>query len=170
MRTKSEELFESFLTANKLPFEKIKEDTSSRPDYLVFIGDLKLLFEMKELAEDENFGVVKDQAYPHIKMHSRTPGDHVRRRIEGSKKQIQYGAKQGFPSILLIYNNLDPALQMFGTEDLDFTTAMYGELKRLLTERPERHPTSSAVTSSCFNRTRTRPSALWVDCATGAEK
>lgn len=132
MKTKSEELFEKFLDANHVPFEKIKEDSTPRPDYLVSIGDLKLVFEIKELAEDEKFGVVKDPALPHIKSHSRTIGNHVRRRIEGSKKQIQFGANQGIPSILLIYNNLDPVLQMFGTEDMDFITAMYGEITILI--------------------------------------
>jgi hypothetical protein len=135
MKTKSEETFESFLAANNLPFEKIKEDTTPRPDYLVSIGDLKLVFELKELAEDENFGVIADPAHPHIKSHSRTVGNHVRRRIEGSRKQIHYGAKQGIPSVLLIYNNLDPVFQMFGTEDMDFTTAMYGELTVLLNKK-----------------------------------
>ncbi len=135
MKTKSEDLFERFLQANNVQFEKIKEDTTPRPDYLVSIGDLKLVFELKELAEDENFGVVADLAQPHNKSDSRTVGDHIRRRIEGSKKQIQYGAKQGIPSALLIYNNLEPVSQMFGTEDLDFTTAMYGELTVLLNKR-----------------------------------
>jgi hypothetical protein len=59
-------------------------------------------------------------------------GDHVRRRIELSKRQIQYGAKQGIPSALLIYNNLDPVFQMTGTQDFDFTAAMYGELTTLI--------------------------------------
>jgi len=53
-------------------------------------------------------------------------GEHVRRRIESSKKQVQYGAKQGIPSVLLIYNNIDPVFQDFGTEAMDFTAAMYG--------------------------------------------
>ncbi len=135
MKTKSEEVFEVFLTVNKVQFEKIeevKEKAAHRPDYLITLGNLQLVFELKELAEDENFGVVKDPANPHIKSHSSTVGDHVRRRIEGAKKQIQYGAKQGIPSLLLIYNNLDPAFQMFGTEDMDFTTAMYGEFTILL--------------------------------------
>jgi hypothetical protein len=127
MRTKSEELFEKFLDDNNLAFEKIKEDTTPRPDYLVSVGNTKIIFELKELAEDDNFGVVKDADYPHIKSYSRTVGDHVRRRIESSKKQIQYGAKQGIPSVLLIYNNLDPVFQTFGTEPMDFTAAMYGE-------------------------------------------
>ena len=127
MRTKSEALFEKFLDDNNLAFEEIKEDTTSRPDYLVSVGNAKIIFELKELAEDENFGVVKDPNHPHIKSSSRTIGDHVRRRIESSKKQIQYGAKQGIPSVLLIYNNIDPVFQAFGTERMDFTAAMYGE-------------------------------------------
>jgi hypothetical protein len=52
--------------------------------------------------------------------------------IGSSKKQIQYGADQGIPSVLLIYNDLDPVFQMLGTEDLDFITAMYGELTVLV--------------------------------------
>lgn len=75
MKTKSEGTFESFLAANNLPFDKIKEDTTPRPDYFVSIGDLKLVFELKELAEDENFGVIADPTHPHIKSHSRTVGN-----------------------------------------------------------------------------------------------
>jgi hypothetical protein len=129
MKTKSEGLFEGFLASNDLPFERIKEETTPgafRPDYRVSVGGSEILFEMKELAEDGSFGVVKDPTYPHIKSSSRTVGDHIRRRIESSRKQIQFGAKQGVPSILLIYNNIDPVFQDFGTEPMDFTAAMYG--------------------------------------------
>jgi len=34
--------------------------------------------------------------------------------------------------VLLIYNNVDPVFQAFGTEDVDFTAAMYGEFTILL--------------------------------------
>jgi hypothetical protein len=132
MKTKSESPFEEFLTVNNVPFEKIEEDTMSRPDYRVSVGGVEAIFEVKELAEDENFGVVKDPAYPHIKSSSRTLGDHVRRRIESSKKQIQFGARQGIPSVLLNYNNVDPVFQDFGTEPMDFTAAMYGAYTILL--------------------------------------
>lgn len=132
MKTESEVLFEEFLTANDLPFERIEEGTTTSPDYRVFTGGDKIIFELKELTKDGNFGVVKDPAYPHITSSSRTVGEHVRRRIESSKKQIQVGAKQGIPSILLIYNNIDPAFQNFGTEPMDFTAAMYGEYTRLI--------------------------------------
>jgi hypothetical protein len=134
MKTKSEELFEKFLTDNNVTFEKIKEDTTPRPDYLVSVGSAQVIFELKELAEDEKFDVVKDPKYPHITSSSRTVGDHVRRRIESSKRQIQFGAKQGIPSALLIHNNIDP-IQMFGTESMDFIAAMYGAYTILLNKQ-----------------------------------
>jgi hypothetical protein len=128
MKTRSEEILEAFLAANAVSFQKIAEDTTHRPDYLVSLGEARLILEVKELAEDDKFGVVDDPARPYIKSFSGTIGEHVRRRIAGSKKQIQYGAKQGIPSVLLIYNLLDRAFQDFGTSDLDFVAAMYGEL------------------------------------------
>lgn len=100
MKTKSESLFEGFLTTNNLPFEKIKEENTLgalRPDYRVSVGGSEIIFEIKELTEDENYGVVKDLAHPNIKSNSRTSGDHVRRRIESSKKQIQFGARRESP-------------------------------------------------------------------------
>ncbi|MBK9595004.1 MAG: hypothetical protein IPO57_06475 [Rhodocyclales bacterium] len=58
---------------------------------------------------------------------SRTVGAHIRQKILDSRKQVQVGAKLGAPSILLVYNNLDP-MQLFGTEQHDFIAAMYGEM------------------------------------------
>jgi hypothetical protein len=115
MKTTSELAFESFLKENNLTFEKIEEKTTRRPDYLVQIGDVKLIFEIKELARDKDFAV-----------GSRTIGDHVRRKIDEARGQVRYAAAQGIPAVLLVYNNLDPHYS-FGTEDHDFVTAMYGE-------------------------------------------
>jgi hypothetical protein len=128
MKTRSEEILEAFLAASAVPFEKIAEDTQYRPDYLVSPGQVKLIFEVKELTENKKFGVVDDPAKPYIKSFSNILGEHVRRSIAGSKKQIQYGANQGIPSALLIYNVFDRVFQDVGTSDLDFIAAMYGEL------------------------------------------
>ena len=49
--------YENFLAANSLSFEKIKEATTPRPDYLVSVDELRIVFELKDLAEDENFDV-----------------------------------------------------------------------------------------------------------------
>jgi hypothetical protein len=124
MKTTSEFAFESFLSENNLTFEKIeeaKEDGARRPDYLVQIADIKLMFEIKGL----NFAG-----------GNRTIGDHVRRTINEARGQVRYGAEQGIPAVLLVYNNLD---QLFssGIEDHDFETAMYGE-RTLLLDRSTR--------------------------------
>ena len=81
MTTTSEAVFETFLTENNLSFERLEEQDSPRPDYLVHVAEVKLLFEVKELAEDDNFGVVKDPSAPFIKHHSRTLGDHIRSKM-----------------------------------------------------------------------------------------
>lgn len=121
-KTTSEVAFETFLSENGLPFEKVEEQDSPRPDYLVQIGATKVFFEVKQLVADDNFT-----------MHgsTRTIGNHIRRKIVEARKQLQFGANQGIPSVLLIYNKLDP-LHLFGTENHDFISAMYGEYTLVL--------------------------------------
>lgn len=119
-KTLSEQLFEEFLTKNGLPFDRIPEENSPRPDYIVTFGIDKIIFEVKELSEDENFS--KEP----FKVSSRKIGEHIRSAIRKSSKQIQYGANQGIPSVLLVYNNIDRH-HLFGTEPHDFECAMYGE-------------------------------------------
>lgn len=127
-KTKSEEVFEDFLSWHQLPFDRIQVAESPRPDYLVTCGLIKIVFEVKELSKDENF------SNEPLKVSSRTVGDHVRSKIVEARKQIQWGTERGNPSVLLIYNNLDTVFHMFGTEDLDFMCAMYGEYTLLLDE------------------------------------
>ena len=120
MKTISEREFERFLTDNNLQFEKIKEQSCRTPDYSVRFDTSKVFFEVKELLEDENF---KTES---LQVSHRIVGDHIRNKITSARGQVQFGARQGIPSVLLVYNNLDP-IHLFGTEDLDFITAMYGE-------------------------------------------
>lgn len=117
MKTTSELQFEKFLDQNKLPFERVPEEKTPRPDYLVQISDAKVIFEVKEISEDDKFAKG---------VYSRIVGDHIRSKIDLARRQIQYGANQGIPSVLLVYNSLDPFF-LFGTEDHDFRSAMYGE-------------------------------------------
>jgi hypothetical protein len=142
--TKSELVFERFLKNNDILFEKLAEAATPRPDYLIYIGNIKLIFEVKELAVDNKYGVIIDPAIPTMKSSSRTVGDYVRKRINDSTQQIKYGTNQLIPSILLIYNNLDPVFQMFGTEDHDFIAAMYGEYTLHIDK-------NTMITSDCFN-------------------
>lgn len=133
MNTKSEDLFEDFLNSNGVRFsriEEVKEKGAKRPDYLMEIGDLKIVFEVKQFGDDE------DDERAHLTGGwSSTPGAQLRQRITRSKKQIQFGADQGIASVLLVYNNTDPVFQLRGTDEFDFRTAMYGELTMLIIDK-----------------------------------
>ena len=133
MNTKSEDLFEAFLTVHGVAFSRIEETQNQkgarRPDYLVEIEDLKIIFEVKQLDEDP----AAERALA-TGVWSSTPGGILRQLINRSKKQIQFGAAQGLASILLVYNNADP-LQDDHTRYFDFETAMFGQLTKLI-EKP----------------------------------
>jgi len=92
-KTISEEVFEHFLRGNDLIFEKIEEEDTPRPDYLVQAGEIRLMFEVKELVKDEDFTVVRDSSRPKVRTGKRTPGDHVRKKISVARKQIRWCAR-----------------------------------------------------------------------------
>jgi hypothetical protein len=139
MNTVSEDLFEAFLTSNSLAFSRIEETQNQkgarRPDYRVILSSGQLIFELKQLSDDD--------VPPSLLDNTITIGEALRQRISSSKKQIQFGVAQGIPSILIVYNNLDP-LQMRGTGFHDFHAAMYGELTMNIDKR-------TAQTSDLFN-------------------
>lgn len=120
VKPKAEALFESFCDGHELLWEKITPGENRRPDYLLSMNGQSVYCEIKQIDKDSNFQ--KNDG-----VSSRTVGSHIRQKISDAKKQIQLGAKIGAPSILLVYNNLDP-MQFFGTEQHDFIAAMYGEL------------------------------------------
>lgn len=174
MSTKSEDLFEEFLNSNGVRFsrvEEVKEKGAKRPDYLVEIGGLKIMFEVKQLGEDED-----DERAQITGGWSSTPGAQLRQRITRSKQQIQFGADQGIASVLLVYNNTDPVFQLRGTDEFDFRTAMYGELTMLIdkhsqetseffhgrkNEMQESKNTSFSAVGHLCNRGGTTTVTLW---------
>jgi hypothetical protein len=119
-RTTSEALFEVFCHANGIAWERIPEAETPRPDYVVWLASRPVYVEVKQLDEDADFASAGIPS-------TRTIGDHIRAKINEARRQVQFGASNGAPTILLVYNNIDP-LQAFGTELQDFLTAMYGEL------------------------------------------
>jgi hypothetical protein len=122
-KTVSEKVFEDFLKSKDLKFDPITRATTPRPDYIVHFDQFDIIFEIKELSEDDLFNP------RHVS--SRTTGHHIRAKITRAKDQIKYGHSLGIPSVLVVYNNIDP-LHLFGTEDHDFLSAMYGETTILL--------------------------------------
>jgi len=118
-KTESELLFEAFCTHHGLRWEPIDTDTTSRPDYRLTVGDVPIAVEIKQLDELAGFNPGG--------VSSRTPGQHVRAAIKRARDQIKWAHQSNMPGLLILYNARDP-WQMFGTEEHDFTTGMYGEL------------------------------------------
>jgi len=121
-KTKAELIFEAFCDSNNIEWEKITEGKKATPDYKVVFNNATVYVEVKQIDKDDNF---KE------KCSYRTVGSHVREKIKEARKQLKEASIQGSPAILLVYNNLD-GLQMFGTEQHDFITAMYGEMTLIL--------------------------------------
>lgn len=116
-QTAGERAFQMFCRTHQISCVKIDEGLKPAPDFEVVFNQITAYVEVKDIEEDENFqGLVK----------RRTVGSHVRTRIHEAKSQLQPSARAGAPTILLIYNALDPR-QAFGTEQIDFLAAMYGE-------------------------------------------
>jgi hypothetical protein len=118
VKTVSENLFESFLTANGIPLRPIDTGPERTPDYEITIGGKSVIVEVKELSESSaDFSATSS---------TRTVGEHIRKRISRASGQLSAASQQGTATILLIFNNLD-RLQLYGTEDHDFASAMHGE-------------------------------------------
>ena len=118
-KTVSEEIFEEFCASHSLVCRKIPHADTKTPDYELILGETVVCVEIKQIEAISGFS---EQG-----VSSRTVGDQVRRQIESAREQMRAAADLELPTILLIYNAVDP-WQVFGTEDHDFLTAMYGEL------------------------------------------
>jgi hypothetical protein len=138
VKTKAEIVFERFCDSNQILWEKIKESATPTPDYRVFFDDHVVYVEVKQIDKDDNFTAA---------CGSRTVGSHIRAKIKEARNQVKAGSNTGFPSILLVYNNLD-RMQMFGTEGHDFITAMYGEMTLVFNKAENR------FTDSFYGRNR----------------
>jgi hypothetical protein len=125
--TVSELAFEEFCASSGLSARRIEEGVDPTPDYVMTVDGISVYVEIKQIDEDANFSSARQ---------IRSPGTHVRAKINAARNQVRQACENGFPAILLIYNNLDP-LQMFGTEQHDFLAAMYGELTVFLPRTPK---------------------------------
>jgi len=114
--TQGELSFKRFCSENNIPCQRIEEGELKTPDYRIEVASKAIYVEVKDIEEDENFSAP---------VHTRTIGAHVRAKIEESRLQLQPPSKSGAPTVLLIFNALDP-FQAFGTEQHDFLAGMYG--------------------------------------------
>jgi hypothetical protein len=124
-KTISELTFEKFCDVSGIKWERVNIGENATPDYKIVLPGVVVFVEVKQIDKDDNFSAHSSH---------RIVGSHVREKIKEARKQVRAGSDEGAPSILLIYNNLD-GLQMFGTEEHDFTAAMYGEMTLLFDKK-----------------------------------
>jgi hypothetical protein len=117
--TYSERLFADFCKSNHIACEVIHTGPGKTVDFEICISGSQIAVEVEALESMSGWNPGG--------VHTRKPGVHVRRKIEEARKQVQAAADAGLPTILLIYNAVDP-MQLFGTEQHDFLAAMYGDL------------------------------------------
>jgi hypothetical protein len=116
-KTVSEVACEEFCRANDITHHKIDESHDPTPDYQMTIHGATVFVEVKQIDTDENFSA----------WQSRPLGTHIRAKINQARNQVRASCEAGYPTILLVYNNLD-RMQLYGTERQDFLAAMYGDL------------------------------------------
>jgi hypothetical protein len=124
-KTISERLFEKYCTENNIYFHRIDTSIVRTPDYELIINDSKVIIEIKQIDRDNNETVLPLIGYSH------KVGDKIRQKVIDSKKQIRKYSKDGYKTLLVIYNNMD-GLHLQHTEPMDFADAMYGERTILL--------------------------------------
>jgi hypothetical protein len=144
VKTNGEILFENFCDSNQITWKKIEEGTVPTPDYRVLLEDQAVYVEVKQIDRDDNFSAG---------LGSRIVGSHIREKIKEARSQVKAGSSTGSPSILLVYNNLDP-MQMFGTSEHDFITAMYGEMTLVFNKAENRFTDSFYGRNRSFNEDR----------------
>lgn len=123
METISEALFEAFCSNNRIECKRIPVDSTPTCDYEINIYGVPIHIEIKQIDDDQDLKK-HDFGWSYLGK----PGEIIRRRIEGARKQIHEAAQNGHPTILLIYNNLINLGPRTGTLDRDFTHGLYGEM------------------------------------------
>lgn len=159
-KTASEQLFETFCAHHRLDCQRIAETSASTPDYHVRLGSTAVAVEIKQI--ESRRGVDPDGGW------SRTIGWHVRQKIAEARAQLRVAASAGMPAILLIHNTVDP-MHLFGTEQHDFLSAMYGELTVESMRLAVRQAVFSTGAMRAYGRLRTRLSAAWGTCTQRAQ-
>jgi hypothetical protein len=124
--TKSEQLFESFCTSNKIPFVRLIPDGQKTPDYEIELGGVKIITEIKELTvNEEEKQVLKDLDEKHSATWGKGKiGDRIRNKIEAGKRQLERVASSKYPGVLVLYDTRP--MPFTGIHPYEIEVAMYG--------------------------------------------
>ena len=139
-QTVAEAAFESFCDrAPGYECQRVKEGLGKTPDYIVTIGDQKIIAEVKEVGRKINEGTV---------------GDSARRMIQKANRQLKTLTEKRYPGIAVLY---DPFSLFHGTGPIGsdhIRPAMYG-FHTLRISDPHNSAEPSRVVSEWAGKDRT---------------
>lgn len=151
--TRAEIVFEHFCKKNSIRCEPIPTDAKRAPDYYIWLGDQKIVAEIKQIDPgEEDLAECRDIKDGKFRVGSTIPGERIRQKINKASKQIIAGTKKQFPSILIIYNNL-PFFSWCYTEPYDFLVAMYG-LESIVLSKPKDYSKKPEIIDARFGPRR----------------
>lgn len=136
MKTKSEELFESFCANREIECKKIMEGDSRKPDYWISIDGVKIVVEVKQIdPNNDDKAKYKEFLEEGMAVGNASPGARVRSKIKSAAPQISNLAKGEYPSILVLFNNVPLANFL---DPYHLKVGMYG-LDTIVLSKPEGH-------------------------------
>jgi len=131
--TESERQFEQFCSKVGWRYTPIQTGVAKTPDYKLFVGELCLIIEVKEIKRplyDSPNPEYQDQ-YVTVRLRTKTVGDQVRAKIKKAAPQLRRLSTGKYPTIVVIYDLHDPGLRL-NSEPRDFLSAMYGQRQVVL--------------------------------------
>ncbi len=123
-RTISEQLFESLCSAKAVSCRRIPAGPSKTPDYEIVLDVQRVAVEVKQLDEndeDKRLNRVLDQRL--MIEGAVAPTSRLRKQIAEGYRQLKAVAREGRPSLLVVYNN---AGVLHYIDSFTVTTAMFG--------------------------------------------
>lgn len=124
----TEDLFEQFCQQEGIPFERIRESNERRPDYVLSLGKIKLIAEVKAIEPNaEEKAIIEagpEEMDPEKTFHWGIPGERVRKKISEAVPQLKSYSTREQPTILILHDTAK-----FWPELLDsyaVMVAMYG--------------------------------------------
>ena len=124
MKTKGDQLFETFCLARGIQLAQIPEGKRKSPDFLARIDASDFIVEVKTLEPNkEEAEVIARRARGEIVAGGGTPGERLRREIREANRQFKaYGCAE-LPTLLVVYNDTDCSIHC---DPYSVMTAMQG--------------------------------------------
>jgi hypothetical protein len=124
--TKSEFLFEKFCQVHHISYERILPGALKTPDYNIYVDETKIVIEVKEIEvnteEQQKINEFDKQRTISIKS---ALGKRIRDKITDAAGKFKEAARNGHPSILVLYNKVRLYKH---TSPGDILAGMYGQL------------------------------------------